>query len=107
MLTVNVKDGTPRSDLPDLCTRCRWGQIMKTETNVEVRFCSRLERALSVPGPIVSCTKFSDTKELTLHEMSQIAWELKQVKPGQIGFVQKEREYLTFVDKAAKLGDSL
>jgi hypothetical protein len=107
-MQIKIHGGTPRGDSPDLCLTCRWGVVARPAIGAEFRICQRAENGKQVPGPIISCTGYSNRMTPSLHEFAMIAWELRTSRSGKIGFAPAKRDAGNYYpDRASKFGDDM
>ena len=88
-IKLKVEGGTT-SDGASLCRRCKFAHWLKFRNGREAVSCTKMEGLIFLP--VVSCNKFLDSQHPFLHEMKELAWQLRTDKMGRdIGFVSPEK----------------
>lgn len=85
-----VQGGTPRG-ITSLCVTCRAAHNVVGVNMQRVTIC-RIGQPVQVTFPISECSAYDDKRIPALHQMYEIAWEVKSRIRGQAGFAEPRRD---------------
>jgi hypothetical protein len=110
MLQIKIHGETPKSG-KSLCRTCKHATLVKGQNCQEVIFCSGPFSGDAGMGPvpfkIASCGSYHPVNMPYLHEMQDIAWEVKARRRGPVGFEPDLRPLeITITPPKSRNGDS-
>ena len=93
-MRIKVKGGTVDHGSQPLCETCRWATIIRGKRlGEEIVDCDQpYDRSRRILFPVVSCSRYSDSRIASLREMEEMAWVLRSdPRRNQLGFVHSAR----------------